>query len=154
VRVATALFAGIPDLTSFAAVSKTSASLRADLSARSWRRVLKVSVGVTALQLGAAAPGGRWRPEEKTAYYHPGVPVKGGCSAPCLSPAAAPDPPPLAAATLIRRFSAPHSGSGPPIVFPTVGCWRPIPSSGRTGVLPTQATVAAVWPPCHSHPLF
>jgi len=84
VRVAMALFAGIPDLTSFAAVSKTSASLRADLSARSWRRVLRVSVGVTALQLGAAVPGGRGRPEEKAAYYHPGVPVKGGRSAPCL----------------------------------------------------------------------
>ncbi|RLN23440.1 hypothetical protein C2845_PM07G05240 [Panicum miliaceum] len=85
VRVATALFSGIPsDLTPFAAVSKTAAWLRADLSARSWRGVLKVSVGVTALQLGAAVPGGRGRPEEKTAYYHPGVPVKGGRSAPCL----------------------------------------------------------------------
>jgi len=36
------------------------------------------------LRLGAAVPGGRGRPEEKTAYYHPGVPVKGGRSAPCL----------------------------------------------------------------------
>ena len=85
VRVATALFAGIPELAPLAAVSKTAASLRADLSARSWRRVLRVSVGVTALQLGAAVPGGRGRPEEKAAYYHPGVPVKGGRSAPCLS---------------------------------------------------------------------
>ena len=39
---------------------------------------------MTALQLGAAVPGGRGRPEEKAAYYHPGVPVKGGRSAPCL----------------------------------------------------------------------
>ncbi|RLM92587.1 bifunctional epoxide hydrolase 2-like [Panicum miliaceum] len=84
VRVATALFAGIPDLTPFTAVSKIAASLRADLSARSWRRMLKVFLGVTALQLGAAVPGGRGRPEEKAAYYHPGVPVKGGRSAPCL----------------------------------------------------------------------
>lgn len=74
-RVAMALFAGIPDLTPFAAVNKIAASLRADLSARSWRRVLKVSTGVTVLQLGA----GEW------GIYYPRVPVKGAPpNAPCL----------------------------------------------------------------------
>jgi len=51
----------------------------------SWRRVLKVSAGVrvTELQLGAAAGGPR-RPEEKTGYYYPSVPVKDAPNAPCV----------------------------------------------------------------------
>ncbi|CAO2161997.1 unnamed protein product [Urochloa humidicola] len=75
VRVAMAAFAAIPDLTCFTKVSKVAASLRrADPSARSWRRVLRVSVGVTVLQLGGDEP---W-------IYYPCVPVDGAPDAPGL----------------------------------------------------------------------
>ncbi|CAO2180417.1 unnamed protein product [Urochloa humidicola] len=80
VRIAMALFAGIldstgiPDLTPFAAACKFAASLRADVSARSWRRVLRVFAGVTMLQLGAGEP---W-------IYHPRVQVYGAPDAPGL----------------------------------------------------------------------
>ena len=84
VRIAMALFNNIPDLAPFAAANKLAAALRADLSARSWRRVLKVSAGVTELRLGAAAAGGPRRPEEKTGYYYPSVPVKDAPNAPCV----------------------------------------------------------------------
>ncbi|PVH39074.1 hypothetical protein PAHAL_5G428000 [Panicum hallii] len=46
-RVAMALFAGIHDPVTFAAAGTIAASLRADLSARSWRRVLGVFAGAT-----------------------------------------------------------------------------------------------------------
>ncbi|KAG2587740.1 hypothetical protein PVAP13_5NG171900 [Panicum virgatum] len=46
-RVAMALFAGIHDPAAFAAAGLIAASLRADLSARSWRRVLGVYAGAT-----------------------------------------------------------------------------------------------------------
>ncbi|RLM92191.1 disease resistance protein RGA2-like [Panicum miliaceum] len=46
-RVAMALFAGIHDPATFAAAGTIAASLRADLSARSWRRVLGVFAGAT-----------------------------------------------------------------------------------------------------------
>jgi hypothetical protein len=36
-RIAMVLFAGMPDISPFASVNKIAASLRADLSARSWR---------------------------------------------------------------------------------------------------------------------
>jgi hypothetical protein len=85
VPIAMALFNIIPDLAPFAAANKLAASLRADLSARSWRRVLKLSAGVTELQLcAAAAAGGPRRPEEKTGYYYPSVPVKDAPNAPCV----------------------------------------------------------------------
>ncbi|KAL6627630.1 hypothetical protein ACP70R_031356 [Stipagrostis hirtigluma subsp. patula] len=85
VRIAVALFASIPaGIAPFAVANKAAASLRADLSARSWRRVLKVSAGATELELGGALPGWRDRPEEKTGYYYPSMPVKDAPSAPCL----------------------------------------------------------------------
>ncbi|XP_066314118.1 disease resistance protein RGA2-like [Miscanthus floridulus] len=83
VRIAMVLFNNIPDLAPFAVANKLAAALRADLSARSWRRVLKVSTGVVELQLGAAAGGPR-RPEEKTGYYYPSVPMKDAPNAPCV----------------------------------------------------------------------
>jgi len=89
VRIAMALFDNIPDCALFAAASKLAAALHADLSARSWRRVLKVSdsdgviVRVTEPQLGAAVGGPR-RPEEKIGHYYPSVPVKDAPNAPCL----------------------------------------------------------------------
>ncbi|CAL4957404.1 unnamed protein product [Urochloa decumbens] len=81
VRIAMALFVAIPDLTPFAAVNKIAVSLHTDLSVRSWRRVLRVSAGVTVLrpQLGAAG-GGQW-----IYFPHVGVAVDGAPpSAPCL----------------------------------------------------------------------
>ncbi|CAL4950676.1 unnamed protein product [Urochloa decumbens] len=75
VRIAMALLAVIQDdPVPFAAVNKVAASLRADLSARSWRRVLRVSAGVTVLQLGAGEP---W-------IYYPRLPVNGAPDAPFL----------------------------------------------------------------------
>ncbi|CAO2203083.1 unnamed protein product [Urochloa humidicola] len=75
-RVAMAAFAGIADLTRFNSVDKLAASLRrADLSARSWRRVLRVSAGLTVLQQAGA--GEPW-------IYHPRVPVNGAPDAPGL----------------------------------------------------------------------
>ncbi|CAL4957412.1 unnamed protein product [Urochloa decumbens] len=79
VRIAMALFAGIldsasiPDLTPFATVNKFAASLRADLSVRSWRHVLRVFAGVT-VQLGAGEP---W-------IYYPRVHMNGAPDAPGL----------------------------------------------------------------------
>jgi hypothetical protein len=81
--IAMALFSSMPDLPPFAAVNKIAASLRADLSARSWRRLLKISVGMTQLQLGTA-PGGPHRPEEKIGYFYHSIPVKDAANAPCL----------------------------------------------------------------------
>ncbi|CAO2185093.1 unnamed protein product [Urochloa humidicola] len=84
VRIAMAVFKSIPDLTQFDVVNKLGAALRADLSARFWRRVLKITVGVSQLQLDAA-PGGPRRPEDNTGYYYPRMPVMRGASrAPCL----------------------------------------------------------------------
>ncbi|CAO2180416.1 unnamed protein product [Urochloa humidicola] len=84
VRIAMAVFKSIPDLTQFDVVNKLGAALRADLSARFWRRVLKITVGVTQLQLDAA-PGGPRRLEDNTGYYYPRMPVMNGSArAPCL----------------------------------------------------------------------
>ncbi|KAL6850543.1 hypothetical protein ACP4OV_021170 [Aristida adscensionis] len=84
VHVAVALFASIPaGVAPFAVASKLAASLRADLSARSWRRVQKVSAGATELELGGAIPGWRDRPE-KTGFYYPSMPVKDAPRAPFL----------------------------------------------------------------------
>ncbi|CAO2198448.1 unnamed protein product [Urochloa humidicola] len=80
VRIAMVLFAGIldstgsPDLTPFAAACKFAASLRADLSVRSWCRVLRVFAGVTMLQFGAGEP---W-------IYYPRMQVNGVPDAPGL----------------------------------------------------------------------
>ncbi|CAO2193094.1 unnamed protein product [Urochloa humidicola] len=75
VQIAMTLFAAILDLTCFAAINNVAASLRrADLNARSWRRVLRVSVGVTVLQLGGDEP---W-------MYYPCMPVDGAPDAPGL----------------------------------------------------------------------
>ncbi|CAO2185095.1 unnamed protein product [Urochloa humidicola] len=79
VRIAMAVFAAIPDLTPLAAVNKIASSLRADLSAQSWRRVLRVSAGVKVLrQLPGGATGEGWW------LYYPRVVVKGAPDAPCL----------------------------------------------------------------------
>ncbi|CAL4977047.1 unnamed protein product [Urochloa decumbens] len=84
VRIAMALFKITPDLTQFNVVSKLGMALRADLNARFWRRVLKITIGVTRLQLGAA-PGGPRRPEDNTGYYFPHMLVMKGASwSPCL----------------------------------------------------------------------
>ncbi|CAL4964391.1 unnamed protein product [Urochloa decumbens] len=80
VRVATALFAGVlDDLAPLATVSKIAASLRADLSVRSWRRVLKVSAGVTVLHHQLDAAGEGWW------IYYPCVSVEGALlDVPCF----------------------------------------------------------------------
>ncbi|CAL4964390.1 unnamed protein product [Urochloa decumbens] len=84
VGIAMALFKSIPDLARFDVVNKLGVALRADLNARFWRRVLKMVVGVTQLQLGAA-PGGPHLPEDNTGYYYPRMPVmRGAARAPCL----------------------------------------------------------------------
>ena len=83
VRIAMALFDNISHHASFLAANKVAAPLRANLSVRYWRRVQKVFTGVMELQLGAAAGGPR-RPEEKTGYYYPSVPVKDAPNAPCV----------------------------------------------------------------------
>ncbi|KAJ1283134.1 hypothetical protein BS78_03G105700 [Paspalum vaginatum] len=81
VRIAMALFKTILDVAASAVANKVAASQRADQSAASWRRVLKVSAGVTELQLGGAgavvSPRTRHRraaphrPEWKTGYTIP-----------------------------------------------------------------------------------
>ncbi|CAO2203078.1 unnamed protein product [Urochloa humidicola] len=78
VRIAMALLAGIrDDPAPLAAVNKMAASLRGDLSARSWRRVLRASSGVTVVrQLGAAGEG--WW------VYYPHVPVEGAPNGLCM----------------------------------------------------------------------
>ncbi|TVU32211.1 hypothetical protein EJB05_23933, partial [Eragrostis curvula] len=76
VRVAMALFDSIPDCTPFVAASKIAASLRADLSARSWRRLLRVGAGETMLQLD--------RPEEEEEEQSLFMPVKDAPNTPCL----------------------------------------------------------------------
>ncbi|KAL6849889.1 hypothetical protein ACP4OV_020516 [Aristida adscensionis] len=70
-RLAMAMCGGIRDgdESVFASANVLAAALRADLSARSWRRVLRVSAGATKLDLGGALPGRRDRPVEKTWYY-------------------------------------------------------------------------------------
>ncbi|CAL4950677.1 unnamed protein product [Urochloa decumbens] len=79
VRVATALFAGVlDDLAPLATVSKIAASLRADLSVRSWRRVLRVSAGVTVLHHQLDAAGERWW------IYYPCGTVEGALDVPCF----------------------------------------------------------------------
>ncbi|CAO2203081.1 unnamed protein product [Urochloa humidicola] len=75
VRIAMALLAKIQDDPAlFTAVNKVAASLRVDLSAQSWRRVLTVLAGVTVLQLRAGEP----------CIYYPPVPVDGAPDAPGL----------------------------------------------------------------------
>ncbi|KAL6849886.1 hypothetical protein ACP4OV_020513 [Aristida adscensionis] len=83
VRVAVALFATVRYRSPFMAANKLAASLRADMSARSWRRVLKVSAGAREVEHGGALrrQGWRDRPGEKTGYYYPVMPVKDAPSA-------------------------------------------------------------------------
>ncbi|KAF8776319.1 hypothetical protein HU200_003638 [Digitaria exilis] len=90
VRIAMALFGGIlmDNLAPIVVVNKIAALLRADLSARSWRHVLKVSARVATLQLDDAIPAaghGGCLEDKMTGVYYPRLPVKGGtnCS-PCL----------------------------------------------------------------------
>ncbi|CAO2193198.1 unnamed protein product [Urochloa humidicola] len=78
VRVAMALFTTIPKVTPFATVNKIAVSLRSELSVQSWRRVLRVSTGVTVLHQLPGAVGEEWW------IYYPGVVVKGVPDAPCL----------------------------------------------------------------------
>ncbi|KAL6626497.1 hypothetical protein ACP70R_030223 [Stipagrostis hirtigluma subsp. patula] len=83
-RVAMALFGGIRDDAVFASAGILAAALRADLSARSWRRVLAgLLSGAMKLQLGAAGDGDRG--DKRGCYYYlckPLMDAPGG--APCL----------------------------------------------------------------------
>jgi hypothetical protein len=81
-RVAMALCEGVCEFAPFAAVNVVAASLRADQSARSWRRVRKVYAEATVLQqLGAAGDG---VDEDGAGYYYLCRPVKDAPEAPCL----------------------------------------------------------------------
>ncbi|TVU06989.1 hypothetical protein EJB05_47027, partial [Eragrostis curvula] len=66
------------EFTLYAAANTIAASLRADLSARSWRRVHKVYAEATSLQLGAASE------RFEAGHYYLCRPVKDAPGAPCL----------------------------------------------------------------------
>ncbi|GJN41382.1 hypothetical protein PR202_gn00750 [Eleusine coracana subsp. coracana] len=77
-RIAMVLCEGIDDFALFAATNIIAASLRADMTLRSWRRVLKVFSEATMLQLGAVSD----RLEEDKGYLS--RPVSGAPHTPCL----------------------------------------------------------------------
>ncbi|TVU07001.1 hypothetical protein EJB05_47040, partial [Eragrostis curvula] len=72
-RIAMALCDGIYDFAMYVAANTIAASLRADLTTRSWRRVHKVYAEATSLQLGDGLD-----------EYYMCRPIKGAPGAPCL----------------------------------------------------------------------
>jgi hypothetical protein len=80
-RIAMAMCSEITQVALFAAANVVAESLRADLSARSWRRVLKVFDGAKVLPLGAA---GDWFNGDKTGICYLRQPVTDTAAAPLV----------------------------------------------------------------------